>query len=758
MLVFGTRPEAIKMCPLVVELKKRKAFDIVVCVSGQHKEMLQEVLDIFGVTPDYNLAIMRENQSLFDITVNILESIRRVLSQEKPDIVLVHGDTTTAFATALACFYMKIAVGHVEAGLRTYNMCSPYPEELNRQFISLVAKYNFVPTERARKNLLIEKKDPASIFITGNTVIDAMKTTIKKCYTNSVLEWVGENQLILLTAHRRENIGLPMQNIFKAIRRIVDGNSNVRVVYPIHMNPAVRQICSEILKENYQVKIIEPLNAVDFHNMMAQSYLIVTDSGGIQEEAPALGKPVIVCRDTTERQEGVEAGTLLLAGTEEESIYRAIDRLLHDKNEYIKMANASNPYGDGHACTKIADVLEYGKIKNEKVIISLTSYPDRIQTVYKVIESLLVQTRKADEIILWLSVHEFPGKDMDLPLNLKRMIDKDNFRIEWVYDNLKSHKKYFYVLQDIKDNIVITVDDDKYYSKNMIYTLMESYQKHPHAISARNVHLILRDGDNVADYLTWPGNLQEFIGVERMDLCAIGANGILYPPGCGNKRWFDKGTIRNYAQNQDDLWLKYNEIIDGMPVVYVSDKEEDILVEGTQASALYVKNGQGGDNDTCMNILMGLMQQDYVSIYKEWFGNLIQIRSYILAKKEQYGLELESLFKIYEGKNIYICGAGTYAHRLIEFIKDCGREKSIKAFLVSKITQNETEINNIVIKQIRDLDKEESCAVICGVGERNKKALKKMLETYELCQWLDVGIEKIAGLVQLEKIYKNKQV
>ena len=363
MLVFGTRPEAVKMCPLVIELKKRKTFDVVVCVSGQHKEMLQEVLDIFGVIPNYNLAIMKENQNLFDITVNILGNIREVLSKEKPDIVLVHGDTTTAFASALACFYMKIPIGHVEAGLRTYNVDSPYPEELNRQFISLVAKYNFVPTELAEHNLLTEKKKPSSIFVTGNTVIDAMKTTIKKQYSNSVLEWVGKNRLILLTAHRRENIGIPMRNIFRAIDRITAENPNVRVVYPIHMNPAVRKICSEILKENNQVKIIEPMNVENFHNMMARSYLIVTDSGGIQEEAPALGKPVIVCRDTTERPEGVQAGTLLLAGTQEESIYCAVDRLLHDEKEYVKMAKAVNPYGDGYACRKIADVLEFGQTK-----------------------------------------------------------------------------------------------------------------------------------------------------------------------------------------------------------------------------------------------------------------------------------------------------------------------------------------------------------------------------------------------------------
>lgn len=360
MLVFGTRPEAVKMCPLVIELKKRRVFDVVVCVSGQHKEMLQEVLDIFEVIPDYDLAIMKENQNLFDITINILECIRNVLCQEKPDIVLVHGDTTTAFATALACFYLKIPIGHVEAGLRTYNLDSPYPEELNRQFISLAAKYNFVPTKLSEQNLLAERKNPASIFITGNTVIDAMKTTIKEQYANPVLEWAGDNRLILLTAHRRENIGAPMRNIFRAIGRITAENSDVRVVYPIHMNPAVRKICSEILSGNDKVKIVEPLNVADFHNIMARSYLIVTDSGGIQEEAPALGKPVIVCRDTTERPEGVEAGTLVLAGTQEENIYCAVNRLLHDEKEYIKMSKAVNPYGDGFACQKIADILEIG--------------------------------------------------------------------------------------------------------------------------------------------------------------------------------------------------------------------------------------------------------------------------------------------------------------------------------------------------------------------------------------------------------------
>lgn len=365
MLVFGTRPEAVKMCPLVIELKKRKSFEVIVCVSGQHKEMLQEVLNIFKIIPDYNLAIMKEKQNLFDITLNILKSIREVLVQEGPDIVLVHGDTTTAFTTALACFYMKIPVGHIEAGLRTYDLYSPYPEEMNRQFIGLVAKYNFAPTEFSAQNLLKEKKNPSSIFVTGNTVIDAMKTTIQKLYSNPVLEWKGKKRLILLTAHRRENIGSPMQNIFKAINRIVVGNPDVCVLYPIHMNPAIREICSEILKDNNQIKVIEPLNVRDFHNIMVRCYLIVTDSGGIQEEASALGKPVIVCRETTERPEGVESGTILLAGTQEESIYCAVGRILHDEKEYNRMSKAVNPYGDGYACRKIANVLEYGAMEKD---------------------------------------------------------------------------------------------------------------------------------------------------------------------------------------------------------------------------------------------------------------------------------------------------------------------------------------------------------------------------------------------------------
>lgn len=757
MLVFGTRPEAVKMCPLVIELKRRKSFDVVVCVSGQHKEMLQEVLDIFGVIPDYNLAIMKENQNLFDITVNILGSIREVLSKEKPDIVLVHGDTTTAFATALACFYMKIPIGHVEAGLRTYNIDSPYPEEINRQFISLVAKYNFVPTGLAQKNLLTEKKNPASIFVTGNTVIDAMKTTIKKQYSNLVLEWAGESRLILLTAHRRENIGDPMRNIFRAINRITSENSNVRVVYPIHMNPAVRKICSEILAGNPQVKIIEPLNVVDFHNMMDRSYLIVTDSGGIQEEAPALGKPVIVCRDTTERPEGVAAGTLLLAGTKEESIYCAVNTLLHDQNEYSKMSKADNPYGDGYACRRIGNILEFGEMNYKKIIVSLTSYPDRIQTVYKVIESLFAQTRKADEIVLWLSVQEFPEKELDLPMNLKGMIDRDNFRIEWVHDNLKSHKKYFYALQNNKDSIVITVDDDKYYEEHMICTLMESYQKHPHAVSARNVHQIFKDKNKITDYISWRGTPEEFVGTERMDLCAIGASGILYPPGCGKERWFDKDTIKNFGENQDDLWLKYNEIIDEIPVVYTGMAGEDITIEETQTSALYLKNVSGGDNDICMEKLMGLMQERHAAIYREWLYGLTEIRENMEEEIRHYSLELDKLFHAYGNEKIYICGAGKYAGRLIKFIKGCEKEKYIKAFLVSDIAQNETTIDGIAVKEIKDLDEKEPCIVICGISERNVKVFREMLDTHESCQWLDVGISEIARLMWLEEKYGNKQ-
>lgn len=357
-LVFGTRPEAIKMCPLVKELKRRTSFKTVVCVTGQHKEMLKQVLDVFEVVPDYDLSIMKANQTLFDITTNILAGIKTVLTNEKPDIVLVHGDTTTTFATALACYYLQIKIGHVEAGLRTYNIHSPYPEEFNRQAVSIISEFNFAPTRTSAQNLLSEGRDSQSIYVTGNTAIDALKTTVKENYDHPELEWVGNSRLLLLTAHRRENLGNPMRNMFKAIRRIVDENNDVKVIYPIHMNPIVREIANEILGDDNRIHIIEPLDVLDFHNFMNKSYLVLTDSGGIQEEAPSLGKPVLVMRDTTERPEGVEAGTLKLVGTNENTIYEAIDVLLNDETEYERMSHASNPYGDGTASVKIADILE----------------------------------------------------------------------------------------------------------------------------------------------------------------------------------------------------------------------------------------------------------------------------------------------------------------------------------------------------------------------------------------------------------------
>lgn len=357
MIVFGTRPEAIKMCPLVKELKSRKNTNVKVCVTGQHRQMLDQVLHTFNIVPDYDLSIMKSEQTLFDVTTNILNSIKEVLEREKPDIVLVHGDTTTTFTTALACFYLNIKVGHVEAGLRTYNLDSPYPEEFNRQAVSIISKYNFAPTEIAKQNLLNELKDRNSIYVTGNTAIDALKTTVKEEYTHSELEWAKDSRLIMLTAHRRENLGEALKNMFTAIRRIIDEFDDVKVIYPIHMNPKVRQMANTIFKKCERIHIIEPLDVLDFHNFMSRCYLILTDSGGIQEEAPSLGKPVLVMRNTTERPEGIKAGTLKLVGTNEETIYNEFKKLLTDKNEYIKMSKASNPYGDGFACVRIADIL-----------------------------------------------------------------------------------------------------------------------------------------------------------------------------------------------------------------------------------------------------------------------------------------------------------------------------------------------------------------------------------------------------------------
>ena len=356
MLVFGTRPEAIKMCPLVNELKKRKKLETIVCVTGQHRQMLDQVLKVFNVVPDYDLSIMRDKQTLFDVTINILENIKQVLEAVKPDVVLVHGDTSTTFVTALACFYLQIAVGHVEAGLRTYNIFSPYPEEFNRQAVSIISRYNFAPTELSKKNLLKEGKKEETIFVTGNTAIDALKTTV--CDEYPELEWAKGSRLILITAHRRENLGEPMKNMFRAIRRVMDEHSDIKAIYPIHMNPVVRETANDILGDDERIHIIEPLDVLDFHNFQARSHLILTDSGGIQEEAPSLGKPVLVMRDTTERPEGIEAGTLKLVGTEEEVIYRNFKELLENRESYERMAHASNPYGDGKACQRIADILE----------------------------------------------------------------------------------------------------------------------------------------------------------------------------------------------------------------------------------------------------------------------------------------------------------------------------------------------------------------------------------------------------------------
>ena len=361
MLVFGTRPEATKMCPLVLELKSRpEQFETVVCVTGQHREMLDQVLRTFRVTPDYDLSIMKEKQTLFDITVNILERIKAVLEKEKPDVVLVHGDTSTTFAAALACFYLQIPVGHVEAGLRTYNIDSPYPEEFNREAVGIIARYNFAPTARSRENLLREGKRPESIFVTGNTAIDALKTTVREDYSHPELEWAKGSRLVVITAHRRENLGQPMHNMFRAIRRIMDEYPDVKAIYPIHMNPAVRRVAEEELRGCERIRIIEPLDVLDFHNFLARSYLILTDSGGIQEEAPSLGKPVLVMRDTTERPEGIAAGTLRLVGTDEDPIYRNFKELLEDRAAYDAMAHASNPYGDGFASRRIADILWKG--------------------------------------------------------------------------------------------------------------------------------------------------------------------------------------------------------------------------------------------------------------------------------------------------------------------------------------------------------------------------------------------------------------
>lgn len=361
MLVFGTRPEAIKMCPLVKELKSRPDAQTLVCVTGQHREMLRQVLDVFGVEPDFDLAVMHEGQTLYDITCRVLGGMKGVLEQTKPDVVLVHGDTTTTFAAALACFYSGVPVGHVEAGLRTYDIRAPYPEEFNREAVSVVSDYNFAPTRLARENLLREGKRPERIFVTGNTAIDALATTVRPGFSHPDLQWAEGSRLVLMTAHRRENWGEPLRNIFRAVRRVVDEFPDVKVIYPVHPNPVVRGAAQEMLGGCDRIRLIEPLDVLDFHNFMAKSYLILTDSGGIQEEAPSLHKPVLVLRDVTERPEGVKAGTLRIAGTEEARVYDEFRALLTDSARYGAMSAAKNPYGDGRACARIADILLHGR-------------------------------------------------------------------------------------------------------------------------------------------------------------------------------------------------------------------------------------------------------------------------------------------------------------------------------------------------------------------------------------------------------------
>ena len=357
MTVFGTRPEAIKMAPLVKELKKREEIECIVCVTAQHREMLDQVLETFKIVPDYDLNIMKQGQTLADVTTNALVGLEKVIKETKPDIVLVHGDTTTTFAGALAAFYNQVAIGHVEAGLRTYDKYSPYPEEMNRQMVSCLADMHFAPTEISANNLIKEGVSEKDIFITGNTAIDAMATTVKEDYSHPELEWLDGSKMILLTAHRRENLGEPMRHIFKGIKRAVDEIPNVKVIYPIHKNPKVREVANEIFGTDDKIKLIEPLEVFDFHNFQNKSYIILTDSGGIQEEAPSLGKPVLVLRDTTERPEGIAAGTLKLVGTDEDVIYNEVKKLFEDQNEYSKMSKASNPYGDGHASERIADAI-----------------------------------------------------------------------------------------------------------------------------------------------------------------------------------------------------------------------------------------------------------------------------------------------------------------------------------------------------------------------------------------------------------------
>lgn len=358
MFVFGTRPEAIKICPVIKQFKEMKDFKTITCITGQHREMLDQVLEVFNVLPDYDLSIMKKGQDLFDITTKILSELKIVIDNVSPDLMIVHGDTTTAFAAAIAGFYKKVPIAHVEAGLRTYDLYSPFPEEFNRHTISVVAALHFAPTDLAKDNLLNERVDSKKIFVTGNTAIDALRTTVKNNFKDENLEWAEDSRLLLVTAHRRENIGMPMRNMFSAIRRVVEDNKDVKVIYPIHKNPVVREIAMEELGECENVRLIEPLSVIDFHNYMSKAFLILTDSGGIQEEAPSLGKPVLVMRETTERPEGVEAGTLKLIGTQEENVYINIVNLLNNNEEYKKMSIAQNPYGDGHASERILNCVK----------------------------------------------------------------------------------------------------------------------------------------------------------------------------------------------------------------------------------------------------------------------------------------------------------------------------------------------------------------------------------------------------------------
>lgn len=357
MTIFGTRPEAIKMAPLVKELKSRKEIECIVCVTAQHRQMLDQVLKTFEIVPDYDLDIMKQGQTLSDITARVLKGLEEVIQEVKPNIILVHGDTTTTFAGALAAYYNQVDIGHVEAGLRTWNKYSPYPEEMNRQMVGVLADMHFAPTENSKVSLLKEGKKEETIFVTGNTAIDALATTVHKNYTHPILDWAKGSRMILITAHRRENLGEPMRGMFQAIRRIVEEYPDVKAVYPVHLNPKVREVANEVLGDNEKIKLIDPLEVIDFHNFIANSYLILTDSGGIQEEAPSLGKPVLVLRDTTERPEGIQAGTLKLAGTDEETIYQLTKQLLEDQEEYRKMSKASNPYGDGKASQRIAEAI-----------------------------------------------------------------------------------------------------------------------------------------------------------------------------------------------------------------------------------------------------------------------------------------------------------------------------------------------------------------------------------------------------------------